>query len=90
MLPGGVYKLDMGIREGRITAIEPGLEGGGCKIVDAASMTVMPGGVDVHVHLNEPGMGHREGFRTGFPPALAAGGTTTYLDMPLNGRNRRQ
>lgn len=85
VLPGGVYKLDMGVREGRITAIEPVLEGGGCKIVDAASMTVMPGGVDVHVHLNEPGMGHWEGFRTG-SAALAAGGTTTYLDMPLNGR----
>ena len=85
VLPGGVYKLDMGIREGRITAIEPVLEGGGCRIIDAASMTVMPGGVDVHVHLNEPGMGHWEGFRTG-SAALAAGGTTTYLDMPLNGR----
>lgn len=84
VLPDGVYKLDMGIREGRIAAIEPLLEGG-CPIVDAASMTVMPGGIDVHVHLNEPGMGHWEGFRTG-SAALAAGGTTTYLDMPLNGR----
>ncbi|MFC5649068.1 allantoinase AllB [Paenibacillus solisilvae] len=81
----GVFKLDMGIRDGCITAIEPRLEGGGCPEVDAAGMTVMPGGIDVHVHLNEPGMGHWEGFRTG-SASLAAGGTTTYADMPLNGR----
>ena len=40
--------------------------------------------IDVHVHLNEPGMGDWEGFATG-SAALAAGGCTMYIDMPLNG-----
>jgi allantoinase len=44
---------------------------------------VLPGAVDAHVHLNDPGRAHWEGFATG-TAALAAGGTTTAIDMPLN------
>jgi allantoinase len=44
---------------------------------------VLPGAVDAHVHLNDPGRADWEGFATG-TRALAAGGTTTCADMPLN------
>lgn len=46
-------------------------------------LVVMPGLVDAHVHLNEPGRTEWEGFETG-TKAAAAGGVTTVVDMPLN------
>ncbi|RUS30779.1 hypothetical protein BC938DRAFT_478974 [Jimgerdemannia flammicorona] len=46
-------------------------------------VVVMPGVVDAHVHLNEPGRTEWEGFETG-TKAAAAGGVTTVIDMPLN------
>ncbi len=50
---------------------------------DAGDLVVMPGVVDTHVHLNEPGRTDWEGFATG-TAAAAAGGVTTVVDMPLN------
>ena len=55
----------------------------GAALVDAGSRVVMPGLVDTHVHLNEPGRTGWEGFETG-TRAAAAGGVTTVVDMPLN------
>ncbi|MFO0757196.1 MAG: allantoinase AllB [Byssovorax sp.] len=55
----------------------------GCPVVDAGDLVVMPGIVDSHVHLNEPGRADWEGFYTG-TRAAAAGGVTTVVDMPLN------
>src|SRR5437762_58690 len=56
----------------------------GCKIFDAAPQSVvMPGLVDSHVHINEPGRTEWEGFATA-TRAAAAGGVTTLIDMPLN------
>ena len=52
-------------------------------IVDAGDLIVMPGLVDTHVHVNEPGRTDWEGFETA-TCAAAAGGVTTLLDMPLN------
>src|SRR6184192_2864983 len=55
-----------------------------CKIVEAGEdSVVMPGLVDTHVHVNEPGRTDWEGFETATRPA-AAGGVTTIVDMPLN------
>jgi len=51
--------------------------------VDAGDLIVMPGVVDTHVHVNEPGRAEWEGFETA-TRAAAAGGVTTILDMPLN------
>ncbi len=51
--------------------------------LDAAGLHVLPGAVDAHVHLNEPGRTDWEGFATG-TLAAAAGGTTCVADMPLN------
>jgi allantoinase len=55
-----------------------------CEIVEAAEHSViMPGLVDSHVHVNEPGRTEWEGFATA-TRAAAAGGVTTIVDMPLN------
>ncbi|CAN3370855.1 allantoinase [Diutina catenulata] len=50
---------------------------------DVSPQVVMPGVVDAHVHLNEPGRTEWEGFATG-TQAAASGGVTTVIDMPLN------
>ena len=55
----------------------------GCPIDDAAGAVVMPGVVDTHVHVNEPGRTEWEGFESATQSA-AAGGVTTIVDMPLN------
>ncbi|HEV2359561.1 MAG TPA: allantoinase AllB [bacterium] len=52
-------------------------------VLDATGRIVLPGGVDPHVHFNEPGRTHWEGFETG-SAAAAAGGITTVIEMPLN------
>lgn len=53
------------------------------QIIDLGGKILMPGVVDDHVHFNEPGRTHWEGYRTG-SMAAAAGGVTTILEMPLN------
>lgn len=52
-------------------------------VVEAGDSIVMPGIVDTHVHVNEPGRTEWEGFESA-TRAAAAGGVTTILDMPLN------
>uniref|UniRef100_A0A2P2KPM1 allantoinase n=1 Tax=Rhizophora mucronata TaxID=61149 RepID=A0A2P2KPM1_RHIMU len=52
-------------------------------IVDYGEAVVMPGLIDVHVHLDDPGRTEWEGFASG-TKAAAAGGITTLIDMPLN------
>ena len=58
-------------------------EGSKAKIYDFGQKTIIPGLVDTHVHINEPGRTHWEGFATA-TQAAAAGGITTVVDMPLN------
>lgn len=55
----------------------------GVELVDAGNSVVMPGNVDAHVHVNEPGRTEWEGYETA-TRAAAAGGVTTIVDMPLN------
>ncbi|MFL5330621.1 MAG: allantoinase AllB [Gemmataceae bacterium] len=55
----------------------------GVLVDDAGSRMVIPGLVDTHLHINEPGRTHWEGFETA-TRAAAAGGITTLIDMPLN------
>ena len=80
-----VLTADLAIVDGRVAAIvEPGATGIQAETrVDARGKLVLPGLVDGHVHFNEPGRTHWEGFATG-SAAAAAGGVTTFLDMPLN------
>ena len=55
----------------------------GLPVIDAGDLCVLPGLVDTHVHINEPGRTEWEGFETA-TRAAAAGGVTTLVDMPLN------
>ena len=55
----------------------------GCEVIEAGEAVVMPGLIDTHAHVNEPGRTEWEGFETA-TRAAAAGGTTTIVDMPLN------
>jgi allantoinase len=55
----------------------------GVQLADYGELAVMPGIVDTHVHLNEPGRTEWEGFATA-TRAAAVGGVTTLVDMPLN------
>ena len=68
------------IHNGRIVAVEPFDAVPG---EDLGEWALLPGIVDTHVHLNEPGRTEWEGFATG-TRAAAAGGVTTLIDMPLN------
>ena len=85
VLPDGVRAVDIEIRDGRITAITdsahaPHVISG---VIDAGDLVVLPGLVDSHVHVNEPGRTDWEGF-VHATRAAAAGGVTTIVDMPLN------
>jgi len=81
----GVAAREVGVRDGSIVAIEPlgnGLRGR--EVLElAADETLIPGLVDTHVHVNEPGRTEWEGFASA-TRAAAAGGVTAIIDMPLN------
>jgi allantoinase len=83
-LPDGTAAATIVVRDGRIEAVLPPTEVAGTRIERLPSEVVLlPGLVDTHVHVNEPGRTHWEGFATA-TRAAAAGGVTTLLDMPLN------
>ncbi len=82
-LPRG-EQADIAISDGRIAATGPSLELSARERLDGRGLIALPGGVDPHVHFNEPGpRSGSEGFATG-SSALAAGGVTTAVEMPLN------
>lgn len=76
---------EIGVKDGKIVAIEPlGANLEGTEVVELADdETLIPGLVDTHVHVNEPGRTEWEGFASA-TRAAAAGGVTTIVDMPLN------
>ena len=84
VLESGMRKADIGIKDGIIKTIQAGPIGDAALIYDANGQYVFPGMVDAHVHFNDPGREEWEGFKTG-SAMLAAGGGTTFFDMPLNG-----
>ena len=79
----GLTRADIGVADGKIAVISPDLEGAGDEEVDARGLYILPGVIDSHAHFNEPGRTSWEGFATG-TEALAAGGATAYVEMPLN------
>jgi allantoinase len=79
----GVGTGDIAVADGEIVEVAGEIAGGAREEIDANGLHVFPGGVDIHVHFDDPGRAHWEGFETG-TAALAAGGVTTYCDMPLN------
>jgi dihydropyrimidinase len=82
--PAGVVTADIGIRGEQIAAIGPDLDGAGADVVDATGHYVIPGVLDVHVHLDLPFCGtvsaddYRSGTRAG-----ARGGVTTLIDFAI-------
>jgi allantoinase len=83
--PGGEGPGYVAVSGGTIVAVEPlaaGLDGR--EVVELGDdVVLLPGLVDTHVHVNDPGRADWEGFRTA-TAAAAAGGVTTIVDMPLN------
>lgn len=79
----GVLVADVAVADGEIVAVGPGLGGRAREEIDATGLHVLPGGIDMHVHCDEPGRTEWEGFATA-SAALAAGGLTAFVDMPLN------
>ena len=75
---GKVVAKDILIEKGKITGIGK-FRGDG--VIDAKGLFAFPGLIDPHVHLRDPGLTHKEDFRSGTRAALA-GGFTTVLDMP--------
>jgi allantoinase len=82
--PGGVVPAAIHVQAGKIAAVGAVDEvPSGVPVIDAGEAVVLPGLVDTHVHVNEPGRTDWEGFATA-TRAAAAGGVTTLVDMPLN------
>jgi allantoinase len=73
----------IGIAEGQFQAVAADLTGAATEEIDHTHGFLLPGWIDSHVHFNEPGRTEWEGLTTG-SRALAAGGGTTFFDMPLN------
>ena len=80
LIRGATPHSAIGIADGKIAAL---CDGTAREEIDATGLLVLPGVIDAHVHFNEPGRADWEGLATG-SRACAAGGTTTFFDMPLN------
>ncbi|CNE81327.1 allantoinase [Mycobacterium tuberculosis] len=84
VLPDGERPAAVSVRDGRITAVSGYADGApAAASIDLGDVALLPGLVDTHVHINEPGRTEWEGFATA-TRAAAAGGVTTLVDMPLN------
>ena len=90
LLPEGIELVTIGVRDGRIAEIARGGQDLGTaasaevKVIEIADdQVLLPGLVDSHVHVNDPGRAEWEGFASA-TRAAAAGGVTTIVDMPLN------
>ncbi|MEE8145967.1 MAG: amidohydrolase family protein, partial [Longimicrobiales bacterium] len=80
--PTGIRPASVHVADGVIVSVDAPV-GTGTDVVDVGSLVVMPGVVDSHVHVNDPGRTEWEGFESA-GRAAAAGGVTTLVDMPLN------
>jgi allantoinase len=81
--PRGIEEAVIVVRDGRIAEVLGAGDAAGRGAEDLGDLVLMPGLVDTHVHVNEPGRTEWEGFETA-TRAAAAGGVTTIVDMPLN------
>jgi dihydroorotase len=79
--PSGVEALDVGVRAGRIAALGVDGDATADETIDAAGLHVLPGLIDPHVHLRDPGDPSVESIPTGTMAAVL-GGLTTVFDMP--------
>ncbi|NND51934.1 MAG: allantoinase AllB [Flavobacteriaceae bacterium] len=83
-IEGSFKEATLHIEDGQIASIYSGLnEINGLRLLNYSEFIVMPGIIDPHVHINEPGRTSWEGFDTA-TKAAALGGITTLIEMPLN------
>ena len=85
VLPEGERAATILLENGRISALLPyeAEFAAGTEVIDVGHRAILPGIIDPHVHINEPGRTDWEGFNTATRAALA-GGLTSLVDMPLN------
>ena len=84
MTSNGKMLQDVRVEEGKIVEIGSDLKvNDGEEVIDCTGKFILPGVIDVHVHLREPGGEHKEDFESG-TKAASAGGVTMVLDMPNN------
>jgi len=81
--PNGEAEAFVWIRDGTIKSVSKNCPDAAVKIFECGNDVIMPGVIDPHVHINEPGRTEWEGFDTATKAAIA-GGVTTLVDMPLN------
>lgn len=81
IIDGNEEIRDILAENGKIAAIEKNIEGNYENVIDACGNYVLPGIIDPHVHMRDPGMTHKEDFTTG-SMACAKGGITLFFDMP--------
>lgn len=74
-------KADVLVKDGKMTKIAPAIKDAADDILDAKGCYVMPGFIDLHVHLRDPGLEYKEDIQTGGAAALH-GGFTTIVAMP--------
>ena len=80
-LNGSFQNMDLAIDQGRIVSVSPSLPKEGFSVIELHNHLIVPGFVDVHVHLREPGFSYKETIYSG-TSAAAAGGYTAVCAMP--------
>src|SRR5712675_368362 len=84
VLPGKIGAFAVLVEGQRIVGVVPRNDvPDSIQVTDFGDSAILPGLVDTHIHINQPGRTEWEGFRTA-TQAAAAGGYTTLVDMPLN------
>lgn len=81
--PDDIVHADILIENERIVRVAPAIEEPEAEVISAEGYFILPGLIDAHVHLRDPGATHKEDWATGTRAAIA-GGVTTILDMPNN------
>jgi len=76
-----VLKADVLVDEGTIVAVEPSINSSDAEIIDCNGLVLIPGLVDMHAHLREPGEEHKEDIGTGTSAAIH-GGYVAIVSMP--------
>ena len=80
-LDGSFRDMDVAIADGHIVSVSPSLSREGFSVIELHGGCIVPGFVDVHVHLRQPGFSYKETIATG-TAAAAAGGYTAVCAMP--------
>jgi len=83
VMPDDAFRGDILVVGESIVQVAPEIRNADAPAIDARGLHILPGLIDTHVHLRDPGATHKEDFTTGTRAALA-GGVTTVLDMPNN------